>query len=712
MEKNHTFNKNIVHIKGANFSGKSVMLNLLDSLPITKEMLFGLDGRGLSSEKTITIEHNGDKFVLNSKITKTKTSCSFIVNGDEKCSNGLLSKYKELLIEYDLILIPTINQRTAMFYDLSPAARKDYIQSKFINGIEDILGFKSYIRDLLNKNKAELNLLSEMVIDEQTEMQYEADIKTQEELLNTIKNNNIRLNQLNKDLSASSTKVSTLKKKLSLFKNNPEVESCRFFGKDVSEITVDITLMNGKLENISSVLAVINEKDKIQKTLNIAEQEFNTKYSNANLLIFDDTTSENLSKLIAFKAFIKSIGDTSKIIPVATAEKDLEESAIAINNINTNIADIRSKLSEFKGKVSTINKMLSGVGSDNQCIDSSCIEKFKAELESHKTLIAEKESLLQTENTKLSVKNKLKEDLQKSFDLSVKHDNKLIELQNFFDDDLIYHIDVPSITEYNNYHILKQKIENLSTQLKTFTPIEVKYTSDDIANLRKDIELANKTMIYAKGLNLYNADKLLLVEYEKTLASIQKEISEIPVFETTEAALSSSIRSLGTKLTNHDNAISKLASIEKDVSLQTKLSEMLSNNGLPKYLSGAKLALLENRINSAIMSHFNNSKLHVRFLYTDKKLEIPITTAKSINKFENLSGFEQNIIKIATSLVISSDDSSIVRLDEMDGPFDADNRFRYVAFLDSISKSSEQLFVISHNEEMNGSILDAQIIQL
>ena len=92
-------NKCVV-IRGKNYSGKTVLLNLLSPKAIDKSYLFNNELAGVFSEKLLTIEKDDNIFELYSRVVASGINCSFKVNGEERSSNVKDTNYNKVLKTY------------------------------------------------------------------------------------------------------------------------------------------------------------------------------------------------------------------------------------------------------------------------------------------------------------------------------------------------------------------------------------------------------------------------------------------------------------------------------------------------------------------------------------------------------------------------------------------------------------------------------------
>jgi len=719
-----TQDSNCIVIRGKNYSGKTVLLNLLSPKAIDKNYLFNSEVAGVFSEKLISIEKDGSIFELYSRVISSGINCSFKVNGEEKCGNGKVTTYNDLLIQYDLdSVIDIIDQNSSYFFDLSPIERKKYIQENYINDHALIEKWREYVNKRTNGLSSKIiDILNFRTNTNSVALGKEAETLNSLNVLNKIFEDellilNAKLMELNKSFKAIPPPLNLAERYSPEY--IAECDSINSEALQLEEKSLEKDLY--QLENEKSIAVKICELNtKLKDTENVSCRE------------------EDINLLKEIVAIIVNMNSTAKLLLDADKPKfssEFHEAQIlkinsGIEELNKELNTLTNKKSFIVGKIQSNDDMIAK-GKDNPCVKEECLAMLKNEnAELVKSISVVEEDIIRITNAINSLKTKLlngtavaKEDALKQQRLhflenkhkelcEIKH-NLLFTLTNEqrYIENLIETNSMDFVTKEidRNQIVFQIEKENKSIMEKINVLRDTRQTNLDTEQLEENI---NTTKLRINDIDNLIIDSLILEENRKQTEKYQNNLKE-----------KDNIVLIQNKI--EDIKTNKLISVDKDrieainfnlrkILLETeeekiikeeldsllKLKDILNVNGLPKILIQGELIKLENLINININKYFTND-IKLNFDYTDKKLDINIKTKHSpSNTYEKLSGAEKSIVKICCSLAFQQENMSIVRLDEIDAFFDEDNRLSFSGFLDNLANNSDQLFCISHNQEL------------
>ena len=743
--KKTEFIKPIILIKGDNFSYKTVTLKLLDPKPITKEFLFNLNINGGTSWKRLKIEKDSDIFTLYSKVTKSKVTCSFKVNDEEKCQDGLKSTYEKLVEEYGLTILPIIDQRSSIFFDLTPSARKEYIQEKYIQDYDTFIELRELVK---TQYKTLENKLAEVKNSLLTEMTLQDKKKELERLKEKVKQFTI-LESKKKELSQEVGKfVQLIKTKESELKTVRTGLTKPSKNKFVSEsaTVLEYLLQEHESKNYDSTLAGLKQElqrvKQIRSVIEGKEEILQERFDESFVLNIKIFSKYEYSVLINFLNIIEELGwgitgDFSFTARANALKYEIEYTLNALLKLRMEKkADLQKKkeiLEEDKIALTVkeqnlidiiANSTKTDIKENTECIklDENCVKKKNEELEQVKsTLVVRKkelamcmaqlehnESTIKEVKKKISEKQKLIEKLERNYGIYKKLRLDLI------DEQMINHIRKYEIdsSALNLIYDFKEKQSAVKGDMKQLLK-EIDYLQEQI----KMVNQIKEALDYRKRIEREEAtEKELLTlkaSYGEVKLKLDTVIDNIEHYKITTDF--SKIPVIEHEILTDEEARKKLPEVIEDLKVYSILEKALSRDELLKILTQQRLLKLENEINHLIKEVFAIEDLIVSFQFEKKKLEITIKTKGGINRFETLSGAEQSIVKLATSLVITDEQKDIVRMDEISAFFDKNNRFKYLSFVENISKSiSRQLFVIDHSNEFKELFnkINQQVIEM
>lgn len=721
-------NKCVV-IRGKNYSGKTVLLNLLSPKAIDKSYLFNNELAGVFSEKLLTIEKDSNIFELYSRVVASGISCSFKVNGEEKCSNGKVTNYNELLKNYGLDnTIDIIDQHASYFFDLSPIERKKYIQENYINDHSLIEKWREYVTK-------RSNFISSKIVDIVNYRTNNNAITLNEEAMKLLVLKDLFVKSSNELMIMQSDYEKIKPHNLSIPAKLPEdvfteeyIKTCELIDAEqrrnlIFEIEKDIL-------QISNDLNAINTINNFKKEL----CDIGTfKFANEALPSISDIIK--LLEIYEVNA-IKSISLQQPLYTLEYHDEKIKEFEDKIESANSDIEKIDREINTLRGVLQANNSMITK-GKDNPCVKEECLAKLQEEnieiaskidnlVENTKRQITvdiqswkekvEKGKLVRREDAirikaiddiNLFVTENKRLAVEKSKDFVDLFEGICIENGNLEAINLkLLREEFANSAEQNrrieSNRIINGKITVLTNTIKN-NGISKNELDDILLSKKYEVESGNILLVNKKRIeenkilwDLYLKNAEVVKSKDELLGKINElklYIAEINYSEQRYNDIQFIITRLKQE-TVEENTLSE----ELDKLLNLK--DILNVNGLPKILIQGELIKLENLINSNINKYFTDD-IKLNFDYTDKKLDINIRTKHSpSNTYENLSGAEKSIVKICCSLAFQQDNMTVVRLDEIDAFFDEDNRLSFSSFLDNLANHSDQVFCISHNQEL------------
>ena len=717
VEKEFNFTQPIVQIKGANFSFKTVTLRLLDTKPIDKSFLFNLDIRGAFSEELLKLKHNGKSFELYSKVNKTKVSCSFKVDDVEMCKNGLVSKYNELVKEHELEMLPIIDQRSSIFFDYSPMDRKKYIQEKYIENIDEINNFKIFCSNNKNYMSRRLDHIKDNIL---SNKEYENLIKKIERNEEEMKDLHEKIAKVRLITSKIRANDELIRKNKVDFQPNEELEKHPFFKESIEFIKGHIDLNSAYISTAEDYDKAMEKYKEIKDLFELTKRKYEESYNEER----KDYVQLSQHEIEVVNNILKEIGkeeigiDEIKEIKQSNEKllEQLNSTNKKQNHILTDLRDTYSNLINKKvsieGKLITLKEM--SKDGDNDCIDKACLENVKEEI---KKLTNQLEEIVKEINMNVelgkNINKEIKENEEKinSIQKLIENVDTLINIHNAYDN-INKFVTIDNLKEFVQ---IRFDLEKMKYVMERTDKPEKPLKYDEVNKLIKTNEELNNLIRYKNDSSKYYSAKKIIDEATAENEKLHVQLKEYVGSKDPGKKLSILMKEtdeLKSQKDVHEKNKKEFDKIQKELPYYEELVKILSPDGLPRYLSRAKLMYLENKINAAI-EHYFNSNLRIHFEYDEKKLNIDIYTKTTVNKYETLSGAEQSIVKLATSLIITDMNTDIIRLDEISAFFDNENRYKYLSFLNNIVSTSEQIFVIDHNSEFTDIAgEDVQIVQM
>ena len=690
---------NIIKINGENASGKSVILSLLDTDAITKEYMFNIENFGFKVSKEIIVEHNDQVFTLYSEVNKTKTKCSFKVGNEEKCKNGSVTLYRTLVEDYDLKMMTVVNQKSSAFFDLKPADRKKYVQERFVDNYELIEEARSKIKDkILLSKTSEINFREQLVDDVEG---FEKELVTKKDLVDKI------------TIHVNNEKV--LKDELALIMNNrifmnkPSIDN--EFVPNNYDGSYDNIDFNEQIISVSSEINTLKTKEtsikKFKDYLKKISDYEAIKVKRQNLG-FNVKLPDQLINMVTVRKYQKHLENVNTLLKMVIPPVTIEQEQ---NNLKEAQAENLKLFEERTQLQTTINLKRniiakSSVPSDNNClqVDETCIKQLNEEINSAEADINSVNNFIVTGEEIKVIENK------------ILYHQELIALKNVVNQGNVEFnfedIDTNFLVE--DYFTINREVDVREKELTTLEAVTEKFDDHnvDYSGKEQTLRKLKEAQTLVKEMRQFYLNE---TQYNDKLKIVQDKIDNLGQNDYNDTHLKlfkEEVYSLQVKIDGHKTADINLPNIHKTVTTLELGQKILQPNNLPSILSLRKLKLVEEKINNLIHGSLTNN-LTVEFRYSKTKLDIFVRTKLTENVYEKLSGYETSVIKLAFELVVTDFNTDVLRVDELDGPFDTNNRIKFSSFVSKLldGDKCDQIFLISHNQEFNEGLLkDFQVI--
>ena len=198
--------------------------------------------------------------------------------------------------------------------------------------------------------------------------------------------------------------------------------------------------------------------------------------------------------------------------------------------------------------------------------------------------------------------------------------------------------------------------------------------------------------------------------------------SDIERLSREQSTIAKSIKDTKEKQKQYDDASAKLKLLESECYVYDKLSEIFGRNGIQAIMIENAIGMIESFANDILRQLQTRFLVSLRTVKETKagdlreSLDIIVFDNGSEKAFENYSGGEKALINIALRLSLSRVISAMhgvkmqsLFLDEVLGALDGPNRVEVVRILSYLSRSFDQVFVVSHTDEIQ-DVIDSSIV--
>lgn len=749
-------NEKLIVLNWSNGVGKSSLLSQLNPLPADLKKDYYPEGY-----KEIHIEHNNKSYIITSKDGKH----SILEDGVE-LNQGNTKKAQQVIVE-DIFKINTnsldVINGNNLFTNMSPSERKswltkistvDYIYpitvySKLLERKKELIAWKKLTheklvestnllvkyetKDKLIENEQYILKLIESFLKYYHNVQYldDTNIKSNINKLNNLLYNNILYNKnYNIDLFLKDKEDLIYKEAL------------------LNKILVDMNELKEKIKSTEEIKDeediknILDKLDNISNNIDKALLNFISDYGyDKTFEILSNLLNKALGLYEIYNNLIHSINELN-----IDLDKDYEvEKTILTNKISKLYNDYKIKQNEYQN-ISSLKK-LDGIVCTN-CNTKIIIDNNLSIKENELKLLQE-----DIDNCQNSLKNITKIiNIQLQYkklenDLSIFKNEKLTLLLNTRDSEIhgfIKHVmnnlkiiisvmktneqDIRLYLEYKNKltelkseHIVKKKIKETTLELDkskydNLNKEAYKYR-DDIINMRKNVDNFEKYKKIREDI-IYNLSMYRKIEQNKTK---EKENKLIDLY----------VGYLKEFLVGIRNDIQKFQSLENDIEkfnkeLNAYDKELILLEDLLTVLSPSK-GLIAKSINSfiGVVIKEMNAIINTVWSYNmeilpcdventdlDYKFKVLVNDDHVIEDVSKLSSSMQEIVNLAFRLVFikySNLHGIPLILDEFGRTMDREHRISSFNMIDHILFNNfEQIFLVSHFEEMYGRFNNAQ----
>lgn len=253
---------------------------------------------------------------------------------------------------------------------------------------------------------------------------------------------------------------------------------------------------------------------------------------------------------------------------------------------------------------------------------------------------------------------------------------------------------------------------------------------DDLVRRRSEAQEAHADASRAIDISVVDATKKQLAqrysEREAVATGHRQRVSE--VFNESQIAAhqhSCAAKDLENRRqadTEEQNAANEVERADKEVRILTALSEAFGKNGIQALIIENALGVVEQFANEILKQMQTRFVVELRTQKQTKagedreSLDVIVFDNGNERAFENYSGGERTLVNLALRLSLSRVISSLhgvkmqsLFLDEVFGALDEVNREEVVKVIAFLSRSFEQVLVVSHTDEIR-SIIDSGIV--
>lgn len=491
------------------------------------------------------------------------------------------------------------------------------------------------------------------------------------------------------DIFKADRELAIMKESINIIKENKQYPSIEEIDKEINKLNIELKKYEIEYQKYSTLLSVSEKLNLRPKSCKIDTCEF----------IKDAVIAENekpKQKLIELNKIIKNIN--SDLILLQNNKIRFYKINICVNNMKTMIRAINKNLSIIKklpinSDLFETNNLLDSIinGYEFNEIDqiyqyitySNVIDMYKTEILNMNNLSKEydiyknKISLMNEINEEIEILNSKLNNIVKDINI---YNETIIELKNKLSNTNSNILEMEILL--NLFSEQKKLKDKKSELLSSFNNIKNSITEikkclnncNSIENELNSINLQIKPLIQDR--DTINHGLKLLDEYKKELSIYRSKFEKV-------------------------DTIKKYSS--PTTGIQTLFMGVYMNKTIE--LSNQLLSLL-----------FDNKFKIGQFEINENEFRIPCMGSGITNDdISSMSTSEKCMISMILSFVLlyqSSTRYNILKLDEIDGGLDTDNRLIFLLVLDKLLEilNVEQVFIISHNNELD--LENCDIIQL
>lgn len=679
--------------------------------------------------KTLTKKASNYKALMTS-ISSKIDSVGNITQLEEELKN-ISNKIKEantLIEQYTEV----INKEKGMLLSIDPNNELRNRIKLFTENSETYSSKKNEVNKRLNKIFSVNPNLSTVLINQEildnlnkdiTNTKYTIDtmkskidfmIKERESEASRLEDETAKLSSINSGISI--IEVERIKDKLYFRKN--EIKK-RWGGiVNLDNITQDEFLIAS--QSLSSILEVLNKTSKIIPQNEIEENYIKmlNKIDSTNTEIEDVLSYRNILEMNEYKLDILNKrpsnckDDTCPFIADALKAKTVIDQIVnKRKNHNNSINDLNKEKESYEQELEIIenNRKLVNLYQSNQII----LKKLELGLETYDSCI----SILRSNQGIM---------IMSTINQLIEYTNDLIEYKSINKDLNDIEIKYNSLsTQKNLIDMITASIDKLNEKIDQDTNT-IEMMNHNINDLTKKYNDMNT--LYANLENIFNL-RIELNECEESLRIIHEEIEKDKASIDKIEQLNSDIEKLGINISELKTQLEPLKSNQESIKYKIHISteytkefqeynNMYSKIETLKYYcsptTGIQL-LFANMYLNKIMENANNilSKLFngifalLPLVITENEFRIPVAVNGGINHDDitSMSSAQIALISMIISISLLSQTSTKLNIivgDEIDAPFDSENRREFINILTQLMSlvRSSQCVLISHNSEI------------
>lgn len=730
-----------------NGEGKSSIVQQLNPIPNDFNKDFFQDGF-----KELEFTHNGKHYL----IKESKNFYSILENGIELNDSNKKKMQEDIvynLFGYNSKVLSVINGYT-LLTRMSPSERKYWFSC--ITNIDYTYPTKIYAT--LMEKRRDIIAWKKLAYEKNMELQKllsdDMNIKDIEDLNNYIKDVIVSILKNNKDIL--SINLEDIEDRLINFTRLVNKLKPTITNKTSEELTEEINkaktyylLTNEKIKQINKEYDDLFKNSTIDKDEKVKLEERQLKLvSDINVIVDSNVNYNNithykediLNLLKRSKDLCNRYNDVrNKLMEVKDVKEFKEEDKTRLDKLNTVLKSLRMIKEEYTNatnfKFLKCDKCNSVMNFDNKLLETDKkIEEIEKELSTLNILYTEYVKYNNIKKEEENINIEIKEIINYIVGRCYRVDTNITDINSLYDNISIF---------YNNLIKVEQMLDELNKikerlkEIKDFVPME----KDELLNTKNKLlkDLEELTALSVKYNDIYiklSNDKKELELFTSYRNSIKEELEKVKLCrdnelnkiyneysnKTVEILQEKSIYL--TELINRNRVF--LANIEQNKkSLEEYDLQLKDYNVLIDVLSPTS-GLIAKSINSLITTVVNEMNIIINSVWNykmkilpcdlsegdlDYKFKVEVNDDFIIEDISKLSSSMQEIVDLSFRLVFirfSKIGEVPIILDEFGRTMDREHRINAFNLIDNIiCKNFEQVFLVSHFEEMFGRFKNA-----
>lgn len=595
--------------------------------------------------------------------TKIPISVEFNeINGENKISlngkdrNDTNSIIRNFIGTYDDFILTSFSlQNNGKNYIESKQTDRKHILGQFLD-----INIFDFLLEIAKKNSNELSTFIKSEKNKNYEEEY--------------KNSKDRVNEYDKELESNKSSLNQLK-------------------LNHEEIITNISDLKSKLKEVDNKSNIDVEKEKtLIEYLNseIKKKENDIIISESEIKKIEEEINKFKNKSIEINNNINLLGKDIKELNPEKIEQDDKHRNLLKESINEIRNKIRIQENSLENKKETLEHLNSHKYNE-EC--EICLENFKDIDEKKKKLMVD------IHNINSSIEKLRNESSQYYEDIK----------QYSESDSIISNLKL----KQKEFNILKEDFFGLNTKIETYKS-NVEKLKIKIQNLKEEnnkIQLSindkkNLIELFYKNEQDIIENKRIELEINKLLLDKDKSISEILIIEKEVERINRDLGYHKNIIQRIKDSINQLSKKEKEFSYYKYYIDMVSKNGLPKYIISSVINNIEDEIN-VILSDIVDFKI---FLEVDENNVETYISYNENSKWpaELGSGMERFIsslaIRIALINITNLPKPTFIAIDEGWGSLDTENLHKIPLLFDVMRNKFDFTLIVSHIDNMKDMV--------